>query len=63
MMGGMKKEGLAIFGAKYEFSRSIFRAQVDSQGKVGCLLEKMVAPLVRVTFAGEMDHVKVRNAA
>lgn len=60
MMGGMKKEGLAILGAKYEFSRSIFRAQVDSQGKVGCLLEKMVAPLVRVTFAGEMDHVKVR---
>lgn len=59
MMGGPKKEGLATLGAKYEFSRSIFRAQVDSQGKVGCLLEKMVAPLVRVTFAGEMDHAKV----
>lgn len=59
MMGGARKEGVATLGAKYEFSRSIFRAQVDSQGKIGCLLEKMIAPPVRVTFAGEMDHVKV----
>ncbi|KAF2161276.1 hypothetical protein M409DRAFT_69882 [Zasmidium cellare ATCC 36951] len=58
MMGGARKEGVATLGAKYEFSRSIFRAQVDSQGKIGCLLEKVVAPPVRVTFAGEMDHVK-----
>ena len=59
MMGGPRKEGSATLGAKYEFSRSIFRAQVDSQGKIGCLLEKMVAPPVRLTFAGEMDHAKV----
>lgn len=61
MMGGMRKEGVATLGAKYEFSRSIFRAQVDSQGKLGCLLEKVVAPPVRVTFAGELDHVKVKH--
>lgn len=61
MMGGPSKEGVATLGAKYEFSRSIFRAQVDSKGKIGCLLEKMIAPPVRVTFAGEMDHVKVRE--
>lgn len=60
MMGGSRKEGVATLGAKYEFSRSIFRAQVDSQGKLGCLLEKVVAPPVRITFAGELDHVKVR---
>lgn len=60
MMGGARKEGVATFGAKYEFSRSIFRAQLDSQGKLGCLLEKVVAPPVRVTFAGEIDHPKVR---
>ena len=59
MMGGPSREGSATLGAKYEFSRSIFRAQVDSKGKIGCLLEKVVAPPVRVTFAGEMDHVKV----
>ena len=59
MMGGGRKEGVATFGTKYEFSRSIFRAQIDSQGKLGCLLEKVVAPPVRLTFAGELDHVKV----
>ncbi|KAK0281523.1 translocase of outer mitochondrial membrane [Friedmanniomyces endolithicus] len=58
MMGGGRKEGTATLGAKYEFSRSIFRAQVDSQGKIGCLLDKVIAPPVRVTFAGEMDHAK-----
>ncbi|EMC98288.1 hypothetical protein BAUCODRAFT_419761 [Baudoinia panamericana UAMH 10762] len=61
MMGGMRREGTATLGAKYEFSRSIFRAQVDSQGKIGCLLDKVIAPPVRVTFSGEMDHAK--NAA
>ena len=60
MLGSARKEGVATLGAKYEFSRSIFRAQVDSQGKLGCLLEKVVAPPVRVTFAGELDHAKVR---
>ncbi|KAF2859989.1 translocase of outer mitochondrial membrane complex, subunit TOM41 [Piedraia hortae CBS 480.64] len=61
LMGDSKAQSSATFGAKYEFARSIFRAQIDSQGKVGCLLEKVVAPAVRVTFAGEMDHSK--NAA
>jgi mitochondrial import receptor subunit TOM40 len=59
MLGGPTREGTATLGAKYEFSRSIFRAQVDSQGKIGCLLDKVIAPPVRVTFAGELDHVKV----
>jgi mitochondrial import receptor subunit TOM40 len=59
MMGGARKEGVATLGTKYEFSRSVFRAQIDSQGKLGCLLEKVVAPPVRLTFAGELDHVKV----
>ncbi|KAF2773178.1 translocase of outer mitochondrial membrane complex, subunit TOM41 [Teratosphaeria nubilosa] len=58
MMGGPRREGTATLGAKYEFSRSVFKAQVDSQGKIGCLLDKVIAPPVRVTFAGELDHVK-----
>jgi mitochondrial import receptor subunit TOM40 len=61
MMGGpMKKEGITTLGAKYEFRQSAFRAQVDSQGRLGCLLEKRIAPAVTVSFFGEIDHVKVR---
>lgn len=59
MMGGPTKEGLATIGAKYEFRASTFRAQLDSGGRVACLLDKRVAPTVQVTFAGEIDHSKV----
>lgn len=59
MMGMPSREGSATLGAKWEFTRSIFRGQIDSKGKIGCLYEKVIAPPVRVTFAGEIDHVKV----
>jgi len=55
---GVRKEGTATLGAKYEFRASIFRAQVDSTGKISCLLEKKLVPLVGITFAGELDHAK-----
>jgi mitochondrial import receptor subunit TOM40 len=58
MGGPLRKEGIATIGAKYDFRTSSFRAQLDSQGRVGCLLEKRVAPSVQVTFAGEIDHSK-----
>ena len=60
MMGGMGKEGVATVGAKYDFRASTFRAQIDSTGRLGCLLEKRLAPAVMVTFAGDVDHFKVR---
>jgi mitochondrial import receptor subunit TOM40 len=59
MMGGMRKEGVATLGAKYDFRASSFRAQVDTAGKLGVLLEKRIVPMVQITFAGELDHVKV----
>jgi mitochondrial import receptor subunit TOM40 len=57
-MGGAAKEGTVTIGAKYDFRQSSFRAQIDNQGKVGCLLEKQIAPPIRVTFFGEIDHMK-----
>jgi mitochondrial import receptor subunit TOM40 len=57
--GGSRKEGVTTVGAKYDFRMSVFRAQVDSTGKLSCLLEKVVAPPVRLTFAAEVDHFKV----
>lgn len=57
--GGPRKEGITTIGAKYDFRASSVRAQIDSQGRVACLLEKRVAPPVQVTFSGEIDHAKV----
>lgn len=59
LMGGARKEGITTVGAKYDFRMSTFRAQVDSTGKLSCLLEKRVAPPVQLTFAADVDHFKV----
>jgi mitochondrial import receptor subunit TOM40 len=61
MTGPLRPEAEAQLGAKYEFRSSTFRAQVDSNGRLGCLLEKRVAPPVAVTFVGQIDHVKVSS--
>ncbi|PSK43140.1 mitochondrial import receptor subunit tom40 [Elsinoe australis] len=61
MMGGPRKDGTATLGAKYDFRASNFKAQIDTTGKVACVLEKRVVPLVGITFSGEIDHSK--NAA
>lgn len=55
-MGPGGKEGTVTIGAKYDFRMSSFRAQIDNHGKVGCLLEKKIAPPIQVTFSGEIDH-------
>ena len=62
MGSGSRKEGTTTVGTKYDFRTSTFRAQLDSTGKLSCLLEKRVLPPVQVTFAGEMDHFKVCHA-
>ena len=60
MMGsGLRKEGTATLGAKYDFRASTFRAQADSSGRLSALFEKRVLPFVQVTFAGELDQLKV----
>lgn len=63
MGAGAKKEGTTTIGAKYDFRHSSFRAQIDSSGRLSCLLERRILPPVQLTFAGEMDHSKVRSAA
>ncbi|KAI1342649.1 mitochondrial import receptor subunit TOM40 [Xylariaceae sp. FL0016] len=57
MMGGITKEGITAVGVKYDFRMSTFRAQVDSKGKLGCLLEKRVAPPVMMSFCADVDHM------
>lgn len=60
MMGGpLQKEGTTTFGAKYDFRMSTFRAQLDSKGKLSCLLEKRVAGPVMMTVGADVDHATV----
>ena len=59
MFGGIRKEGTTTAGVKYNFTNSVYRAQIDSAGKLGMVLETRVAPPVMLTFAAEIDQVKV----
>lgn len=59
LMGGPSREGTATMGAKYDFRMSTFRAQLDSKGKVSCLLEKRIAAPVMMTFASDVDYFTV----
>ena len=62
MMGMPKREGTATLGAKYDFRASNFKALIDTNGRVACVLEKRIAPVVGVTFSGELDHSKVSQS-
>ncbi|KAI5452340.1 translocase of outer mitochondrial membrane [Naganishia albida] len=57
-MGPGKREATATLGAKYEFRMATFRGQVDSQGKVGMLLEQRFTPAFAFLVGGEIDHWK-----
>ncbi|KAG8532055.1 uncharacterized protein KY384_003692 [Bacidia gigantensis] len=58
MGAGASKVGTTTVGAKYDFRTSSFKAQLDSTGKLSCLLERRVLPPVQISFAGEIDHFK-----
>ncbi|KAK5076570.1 translocase of outer mitochondrial membrane [Lithohypha guttulata] len=58
MFSGMRKEGQTTVGVKYNFATAVYRAQVDSAGKVGCVLEKRVGPAITLNFAAEIDQWK-----
>ena len=58
MFGAPRKEGTTSLGVKYNFQASVYRAQIDSAGKLGVVLERRVAPPVSLTFAAEIDQVK-----
>ncbi|CCD26630.1 TOM complex pore protein TOM40 NDAI_0I00610 [Naumovozyma dairenensis CBS 421] len=51
-------EGSTTIGAKYEYRQSIFRGIIDSNGKIGCFLERKILPTLSVLFCGEIDHFK-----
>lgn len=61
MGGGMQKQGTTTICAKYDFRMSTYRAQVDTTGKLSCLLEKRVAPPIMMTFAADVDLYTVKN--
>lgn len=59
MLSQLNKEVTTTAGVKYDFRASVFRGQIDSTGKLSVLLEKRIGAPVTMTFAGEIDQIKV----
>jgi len=53
------REGIATVGVKYEFRTSMYRAQIDSGGRIGLFLDKRLSPQIGISFCGDIDHFKV----
>lgn len=54
-----RRDAIATLGAKYDLRSSMFRAQVDSTGKVSALLEQRFTNAFSFLVSGEIDHFKV----
>jgi len=53
------REGVATAGIKYEFRQSMFRAQIDSGGRLSAYLDRRILPSIGISFCGDIDHFKV----
>jgi len=53
-----ERKALAVLGAKWDFTMSTLRGQVDSQGKVSAMLEQRLNPVLSFLLTGEIDHAK-----
>jgi mitochondrial import receptor subunit TOM40 len=53
------REGTTTLGVKYEFRTSMYRAQIDSGGRVSAFYDKRLSPQIGVSFCGDIDHLKV----
>lgn len=53
------REGTATVGLKYEFRSGMYRAQIDSGGRVSAYYDKRISPQIGLSFCGDIDHVKV----
>ena len=51
-------DATTTIGAKYEFRQSIYRGQIDSNGKIGCFLEHRVLPTAGLLVSAELDQAK-----
>ncbi|OLL22362.1 Mitochondrial import receptor subunit TOM40 [Neolecta irregularis DAH-3] len=58
MMGPPKIEGITTVGVKYEYRQACYRAQVDSNGKIGAFFERRILPPLGIQMCAEVDHIK-----
>ena len=58
LLVGPRKDAVTSVGAKFEYRQATLRAQLDSTGRVGMVLEEKLFPGFALLLSGEIDHVR-----
>ena len=58
LLVGPRKDAVTSVGAKFDYRQATLRAQLDSTGKVGMVLEEKLFPGFALLLSGEIDHVR-----
>jgi mitochondrial import receptor subunit TOM40 len=56
-----RRQAVCNVGAKWEFSKSTFRGQIDTTGKVSAVMEEKLVPGISFFICGELDHAKTES--
>lgn len=58
LLVGPRKDAVTSIGAKFDYRQATLRAQLDSTGRVGMVLEEKLFPGFALLLSGEIDHVR-----
>lgn len=61
LLVGPRKDAVTSVGAKFEYRQAVLRAQLDSTGRVGMVLEEKLFPGFSLLLSGEIDHVRSQS--
>ena len=61
LLVGPRKDAVTSVGAKFEYRQAVLRAQLDSTGRVGMVLEEKLFPGFSFLLSGEIDHVRSQS--
>lgn len=58
LLVGPRKDAVTSISAKFDYRQATLRAQVDSTGRVGMVMEEKLFPGFAMLISGELDHVR-----
>jgi len=58
LLVGPRRDAVTSISAKFDYRQATLRAQVDSTGRVGLVMEEKLFPGFALLLSGELDHVR-----
>ena len=61
LLVGPRRDAITSISAKFDYRQATIRAQLDSTGRVGLVMEEKLFPGFALLLSGEIDHVRGSN--